>query len=463
MWRWIFIMAYEKTDWKDRLVEKPNTYRATSNLDGTITLNREEGKITEPGTPINATNMNKLENEVEFLDAEIKNKINYVDFMPVTTTGTGIAYIAAIPTDMVEITIIPHVENLSGATLNGKSILNREGNAIEAGILKTDIPVKLVRVDNSFFLASGSGGDKYVAFGKEVATNIDATKDRGCAIDNDGNIYVKGAHYSGWYVEKIGPTGEVIWSTEIIAGGDSVIYAPINFIYDDYLYSFDLTKGKKVIKLTLDGQIVVEYPGLYDSNFYDYKINYKEKTIYTTKSKCNFETGVTTYYPEFLLGGANRYLLNPGQYSNDNYNLIKGTMNSYNSQIWVLNNNMEVIGDIKSGSQIKFENAVLLKDCVAIRTKVDGYTTPVYMTYTLDNFANVVAIYESGFSSTFLRLKGEVYAQKSDRDADLLGKNSILSVPLQVYNHVNITNEDYILYNGSAVWKVKYEKISKII
>ena len=61
-------MAYEKTVWKNREVEKPRTFTKVDNPDGTITLTPAEGNIIEPGTPIIASNMNKIEDEIELLD-----------------------------------------------------------------------------------------------------------------------------------------------------------------------------------------------------------------------------------------------------------------------------------------------------------------------------------------------------------------------------------------------------------
>lgn len=58
-------MAYTPTNWKDRVVEKPRTYRMQDNGDGTITLIPEPGTIYEPGTPVNAANLNKLENGLQ--------------------------------------------------------------------------------------------------------------------------------------------------------------------------------------------------------------------------------------------------------------------------------------------------------------------------------------------------------------------------------------------------------------
>ena len=53
-------MAYKKTLWKDRVVEKPNTYRSVENPDGTITLYPITGQVIEKGTPVSAANLNKI-------------------------------------------------------------------------------------------------------------------------------------------------------------------------------------------------------------------------------------------------------------------------------------------------------------------------------------------------------------------------------------------------------------------
>lgn len=57
-------MPYIPTLWKNREVEKPRTYELQNNPDSTITLIPAEGVITEPGTPIMAGNMNKIENQL---------------------------------------------------------------------------------------------------------------------------------------------------------------------------------------------------------------------------------------------------------------------------------------------------------------------------------------------------------------------------------------------------------------
>lgn len=69
-------MAYEKTLWKDRVVEKPNTYRTVENPDGTITLYPITGQVIEKGTPISASNLNKIENGIVEINEQLDN-INY--------------------------------------------------------------------------------------------------------------------------------------------------------------------------------------------------------------------------------------------------------------------------------------------------------------------------------------------------------------------------------------------------
>lgn len=57
-------MAYTKTEWKDQNVENPRTYTVRDNGDSTVTLMDAFGTVTELGTPVNAENMNKIENGI---------------------------------------------------------------------------------------------------------------------------------------------------------------------------------------------------------------------------------------------------------------------------------------------------------------------------------------------------------------------------------------------------------------
>ena len=99
----------------------------------------------------------KLNESTENINEQLGEKVNYTDFTPIVTTGTASAYIATIPSTLTEVTIVPHINNLAGATLNSIPILDREGKPIGKDVLKVNIPTKLVRVGSNFFIASGSG------------------------------------------------------------------------------------------------------------------------------------------------------------------------------------------------------------------------------------------------------------------------------------------------------------------
>ncbi|XZM32249.1 MBL fold metallo-hydrolase [Clostridium perfringens] len=58
----------ELPNWKDRRVERENTFTLLHNNDGTITLIPVTGEVYEQGTPLNAVNLNKLNAASEYLD-----------------------------------------------------------------------------------------------------------------------------------------------------------------------------------------------------------------------------------------------------------------------------------------------------------------------------------------------------------------------------------------------------------
>lgn len=58
-------MTYSKTNWQDRAVQNPRTYTVTNNADGSITLAPKPGTVMQEGTPVNASNMNKIEDGIK--------------------------------------------------------------------------------------------------------------------------------------------------------------------------------------------------------------------------------------------------------------------------------------------------------------------------------------------------------------------------------------------------------------
>ena len=78
-------MAYNQTVWTNREVEKPRTYVMTDNGDGTITLTPSEGQVFAQGTPLDATNLNKMEQQIALNDSNLAGKVNKTGD---TLTGT---------------------------------------------------------------------------------------------------------------------------------------------------------------------------------------------------------------------------------------------------------------------------------------------------------------------------------------------------------------------------------------
>ena len=61
-------MLYTKTKWEDRVVQYPNRYDKSEETATQVTLVANPGTVTQQGTPLNAANLNKIENAIEELD-----------------------------------------------------------------------------------------------------------------------------------------------------------------------------------------------------------------------------------------------------------------------------------------------------------------------------------------------------------------------------------------------------------
>lgn len=58
-------MSYQKTDWQNHIVERPDTYNVTQNSDGTVTQKAAFGTVIQEGTPLSAENLNHMEEGIE--------------------------------------------------------------------------------------------------------------------------------------------------------------------------------------------------------------------------------------------------------------------------------------------------------------------------------------------------------------------------------------------------------------
>ena len=64
---------YEKLNFKDRIVEKPNTYTVQTNEDGTVTLISAFGNTLQEGTAINHGSMDHIEEGILELNKSFNN------------------------------------------------------------------------------------------------------------------------------------------------------------------------------------------------------------------------------------------------------------------------------------------------------------------------------------------------------------------------------------------------------
>jgi hypothetical protein len=81
-------MVYTPTTWENREVERPRTYIMTTNDDGTVTLTPSEGQVFAAGTPLDAANLNNMEQQIALNDSGKVNKAG--DTMTGQLNGTVI-------------------------------------------------------------------------------------------------------------------------------------------------------------------------------------------------------------------------------------------------------------------------------------------------------------------------------------------------------------------------------------
>lgn len=58
-------MGYFATIWRDHIVQFASRFRQTNNGDGTVDLERVTGDVFQEGTPVSATNLQKMDTELE--------------------------------------------------------------------------------------------------------------------------------------------------------------------------------------------------------------------------------------------------------------------------------------------------------------------------------------------------------------------------------------------------------------
>lgn len=123
-------MAYTKNVWVDQDVQRPKTYEVTNNADGSVTLTDSFGVVTEIGTPVNAVNMNHIEDGVADNDTAISTINGKIPSNASSSNKMAVASdIAAINTALTLKADKTQLHALKGYLDDGELLTDAEGLA----------------------------------------------------------------------------------------------------------------------------------------------------------------------------------------------------------------------------------------------------------------------------------------------------------------------------------------------
>jgi hypothetical protein len=112
------VIGYIKTLWQDRAVQYPNRYDKSGETSTSVTLVANPGTVTQAGTPVNATNMNKIENAIESILG--KDNTSILQKMS-TTLETDTRTVAITRNAMGKVSL---VEEKNGSTVIKSTTIN---------------------------------------------------------------------------------------------------------------------------------------------------------------------------------------------------------------------------------------------------------------------------------------------------------------------------------------------------
>lgn len=146
-------MVYDPTIWTNREVEKPRTYVLTDNGDGTITLTPNEGTVFSTGTPIDATNMNKIETAIDTLDSDFTTLDGRIQSGTKSATGDGDAQIlvsVTFPQQFASIPVVVANASISSLCVTVSSVNTTTANFnvrhIDAGNWNSEITLYWIAI-----------------------------------------------------------------------------------------------------------------------------------------------------------------------------------------------------------------------------------------------------------------------------------------------------------------------------
>ena len=186
-------MTYEPTHWQDRIVEKPRTYHVQNNPDGTITLIPAPGTVIQEGTPVNAANLNKLEQGLVTLPDSI---YRIGDIKTTARTDLGEKWLLCNG-DAISKESYPDLYALLG--LFGAWTANSQGSTHLYGIT----------YGNGYWVTVGRSGTLYY----KADTPVGAW-----AANNQASTNLRGVTYGNGYWVAVGESGTLLYKADTPVG-----------------------------------------------------------------------------------------------------------------------------------------------------------------------------------------------------------------------------------------------------
>lgn len=246
-------MAYAKTTWKNRVVQNPNTYLQQQNADGTVTLVPKEGTVTEAGTPVNAVNMNHIEDGISSIDAanSIYSAGGTANAITVTTANGDYSY-----AQFKKLSIKAASNNTGNVTINVDSkgavpALKYDKSQLPAGAIKAGKVYDFYydTTNTCFFLIAKASGNTVAA---HVLAGDTCSTDMGDVVgtmDLKSENIRKGVNYAG-IVGNLSPRNNVEY---IYVKNGYYLRSPF-FADDNWFESIDSTDN--LYKMNINGTII---------------------------------------------------------------------------------------------------------------------------------------------------------------------------------------------------------------
>lgn len=184
-------------EWKDRRIERENTYKVLNNKDGTVTLIPVTGEIYESGTPLNALNLNKINAHLEHNVNQLGNKIDEV-----ASKGTTTEVLERVTKEEIDRQIKDGT--IANLTIENHSITSTKIKKHSINI--TNLDASLLDENNEYdkiFYKDDIIINKYYEFDGTLTDGVDVATSDFIMADVGDSIYISNCYKAhAWDSEK---------------------------------------------------------------------------------------------------------------------------------------------------------------------------------------------------------------------------------------------------------------------